>query len=92
MARLMSLPLLGTANVDGHAPDLSDVLVDDRWAAPPLHSRLLVNAGAPAHRVLPRCLGFGHCIGTALDGSLSPSVSSNFVPPELPCKIELLQP
>ena len=35
-ASLLSLPLPGTVNVNRHAPDLSDVLADDRWAASPL--------------------------------------------------------
>jgi hypothetical protein len=39
-ASLLEQPLAGTANVDGQAPDLSDLVCDDRWACPPSPSRL----------------------------------------------------
>ena len=57
VASLLSLPLLGTASVDGHAPDLSDILADDLWAAPRLHNRL--PACMPA--CLPACLPANAC-------------------------------
>ena len=49
------IAVLGTANIDGHAPDLSDVLADERWAAPPqanllqVSGNLIVDSGARAH-------------------------------------------
>ena len=39
-ASLLSLPLHGTANVDGSLPDLSDVLAELRLDSPPHASRL----------------------------------------------------
>ena len=39
-ASLLSLPLHGTANVDGPLPDLSDVLAEHRLDSPPRASRL----------------------------------------------------
>ena len=39
-ASLLSLPLHGTANVDGPLPDLSDVLAEPRLDSPPHASRL----------------------------------------------------